>query len=256
MADSVVYLYAVTDAAPADEPADEHAPAGVDGVPVRRIVFGDLAAVVSSVDPTRFSEEALRRSLEDLQWLERIARAHNAVVTAAARSGPVAPVRLATVYLDDENVRTLLDERSSEFTAALDRIRGRAEWGVKGFAVRTEGDTSSQATEDSKPGTAYLMRRRAERDRAARGLQDAAEAAEAVHKAMSAVAVASRRYQPQDPRLSGRREEMVLNVAYLVDQAGAEVLRRLVERQQGESLRLELTGPWAPYSFATLEEGP
>src|SRR4051812_10033722 len=103
MADSVVYLYAVTDAAPAEEPADEHALAGVDGVPVRRVVSGDLAAVVSSVDPTRFSEESLRRSLEDLQWLERIARAHNAVVTAVARSGPVAPVRLATVYLDDEN---------------------------------------------------------------------------------------------------------------------------------------------------------
>jgi hypothetical protein len=256
MADSVVYLYAVTDAAPAEEPADEHALAGVDGVPVRRVVSGDLAAVVSSVDPTRFSEEALRRSLEDLQWLERTARAHNAVVAAVARSGPVAPVRLATVYLDDENVRRLLDERAPEFSAALDRIRGRAEWGVKGFAVRTEGDTSPQATEESKPGTAYLMRRRAERDRAARGLQDAAEAAEAVHRAMSAVAVASRRYQPQDPRLSGRREEMVLNVAYLVDEAGAEVLRRLVEQQQGEHLRLELTGPWAPYSFATLEEGP
>lgn len=256
MADSVVYLYAVTDAVPAGEPVDEHALAGVDGVPVRRVVSGDLAAVVSSVDPTRFSEEVLRHSLEDLQWLERIARAHNAVVTAVARSGPVAPVRLATVYLDDENVHRLLDERATEFTAALDRIRGRAEWGVKGFAARTQGDTSPQVTEESKPGTAYLMRRRAERDRAARGLQDAAEAAEAVHRAMSAVAVASRRYQPQDPRLSGRREEMVLNVAYLVDEAGAEILRRLIERQQGENLRLELTGPWAPYSFATLEEAP
>jgi hypothetical protein len=256
MADSVVYLYAVTDAAPAVEPVDEQALAGMDGVPVRRVVSGDLAAVVSSVDPTQFSEEALRRSLEDLQWLERTARAHNAVVAAVARSGPVAPVRLATVYLDDENVRALLNERAQEFTAALDRIRGRAEWGVKGFAVRTEGDTSPQATEESKPGTAYLMRRRAERDRAARGLQDAAEAAEAVHREMSAVAVASRRYQPQDPRLSGRREEMVLNVAYLVDEAGAEILRRLVEQQQGQNLRLELTGPWAPYSFATLEEGP
>ncbi|HET6258099.1 MAG TPA: GvpL/GvpF family gas vesicle protein, partial [Pseudonocardia sp.] len=68
--------------------------------------------------------------------------------------------------------------------------------------------------------------------------------------------VASRRYQPQDPRLSGRREEMVLNVAYLVDEAGADALRRLVEQHDGQSLRLELTGPWAPYSFATLEEEP
>jgi hypothetical protein len=256
MADSVVYLYAVTDAAPAEEPAGEPAFTGVDGVPVRRVVSGDLAAVVSSADPTRFSEEALRRSLEDLQWLERTARAHNAVVAAVARSGPIAPVRLATVYLDDENVRALLDERAPEFIAALDRIRGRAEWGVKGFAVRSEGNASPQVTEESKPGTAYLLRRRAERDRAARGLQESAEAAEAVHREMSALAVASRRYQPQDPRLSGRREEMVLNVAYLVDEPGADALRRQVEQQDGQNLRLELTGPWAPYSFATLEEQP
>jgi hypothetical protein len=98
------------------------------------------------------------------------------------------------------------------------------------------------------------MRRRAERDRAARGHEDAVEAAEAVHREISTVAVASRRYPPQDPRLSGHREEMALNATYLVDQAGADALRRLVEDRDAQSLRLELTGPWAPYSFATLEE--
>jgi hypothetical protein len=249
VADSFVYLYAVTDAATPEEPEQL---VGVDGAAVRRVESGGLAAVVSSVEPTRFSEEALRRSLEDLEWLERTARAHHAVVAAVARSGPVAPVRLATVYLDDDNVRALLVERASEFGSALDRIRGRAEWGVKGFAVRSEAGSEPQITDETKPGTAYLMRRRAERDLAARGHQDAAEAAEAAHREMSALAVASRRYQPQDPRLSGVREEMVLNVAYLVDEADA--LRRLVEHWDAQCLRLELTGPWAPYSFATLEE--
>ncbi len=45
---------------------------------------------------------------------------------------------------------------------------------------------------------------------------------------------------------------MVLNAAYLVEADGA--LRRVVEQHAGGAVRLELTGPWAPYSFATLEE--
>jgi len=133
MADSLVYVYAVTDAADEELPAV----AGVDDASVRRVVSGGLAAVVSSVDPTRFSEEALRRSLEDLQWLENTARAHHGVVATVAQAGPVAPVRLATVYLDDDNVRTLLDDNGPAFAAALDRIRGRTEWGVKAFAAPT-----------------------------------------------------------------------------------------------------------------------
>jgi gas vesicle protein GvpL/GvpF len=256
MADALVYLYAVTDA-DAPEPA---VAAGVSAAPVRRVVAGRLAAVVSSVDAVRFSEEALRRSLEDLPWLETTARVHHAVVDAAAQAGPVAPVRLATVYLDDERVRGLLIDRAAAFATALDRIRGRVEWGVKGW--RASGSAPSDApaeqepTPGAGPGAAYLARRLAERDRAARGQEEAHEAAEAAHRELAAAALASRRYPPQDPRLTGRREEMVLNAAYLVDADAAGPLHDVVEWRSAGPVRLELTGPWAPYSFATLEEKP
>jgi hypothetical protein len=252
MADTLVYLYAVTDAA---APADD-AIRGVEGTPVRRVVSDDLAAVVSSVDAARFGEEALRRGLEDLQWLEKAARSHHEVVASVARSGPVAPVRLATVYLDDHNVRALLHERASALHEVLDRIRGRVEWGVKAYVVPTvDAGDPEDAAESGKPGTSYLMRRRAERERAATGLQAATDAADALHREITALAVASHRYEPQDPRLSGHREAMALNAAYLVDEADSAAVRRLVEDRDVRALRLELTGPWAPYSFATLE-GP
>ena len=250
MADAVVYVYAVTDP---DAPEPDVA-SGVDGAPVRRVVAGRLAALVSSVDAVRFSEEALRRSLEDLQWLEVTARAHHAVVDAAARAGPVAPVRFATVYLDDDRVRGLLTDQAAAFAAALDRVRGRVEWGVKGFAVPPESPAEPELTPGAGPGTSYLTRRLAERNRAARGHEEAAEAAEAVHRELAAVALASRRYRPQDPRLTGRHEEMVLNAAYLVAADGDGALRQVVEEHTDGPVRLELTGPWAPYSFATLEE--
>jgi hypothetical protein len=252
MADTVVYLYAVTDA-DAPEPA---VPAGVDGAPVRRVVAGSLAAVVSPVDAVSFGEEALRRSLEDLRWLEATARAHHGVVGAVAENGPVAPVRLATVYLDDERVRALLDERAAAFTAALDRVRGRVEWGVKGFAAPSAAAAPAEPEPDpgGGPGASYLKRRLAQRDRAARGQEAAFAAAEEAHRALSAAALAGRTYEPQDRRLTGRREEMVLNAAYLVAADDVDALRRVVEEHSTGAVALELTGPWAPYSFATLEE--
>jgi hypothetical protein len=45
---------------------------------------------------------------------------------------------------------------------------------------------------------------------------------------------------------------MILNAAYLVDEAGAALLAQRVDAAADDELRLELTGPWAPYSFTSL----
>ena len=46
---------------------------------------------------------------------------------------------------------------------------------------------------------------------------------------------------------------MVLNAAYLLPVGEESELRRAVQECQGMGLRLELAGPWAPYSFAILD---
>jgi hypothetical protein len=252
MADALVYVYAVGETALAD--GEELATlVGVDEAAVRVVGSGRLTAAVSSVDPTRFNEESFRKNLEDLDWLGRVARAHHRVVHELRRRQPIVPVRLATIYVDDDNVRALLDANADRFAAALDLTRGRTEWGVKAFAIKGASDESDPDVYAGGPGTAYLMRKRGARDRAARGRQRLLEAAEEVHARIGEIAVASRRYRPQKPQLSGRDEEMVLNAAYLVDDTRSAELRCVVESWAAPELRLELTGPWAPYSFADLE---
>jgi hypothetical protein len=181
------------------------------------------------------------------------------VIDAIWRHGPVAPLRLATVYLDDDNVRAALDANEEAFTAALDRVRGRSEWGVKAYAAAPS--EAAEAEPDGRggapatgPGRAYLLRKRAERDRAVRARQDVQDAAEELHRSLGAASVAGHRYPPQDPRLSGQRDDMVLNAAYLVEDDAATAFRDAVAGWRSPHLRVELTGPWAPYSFASLEE--
>lgn len=251
MAEESVWVYAVGDAQLAGC-GEVTAVRGLGDTPVRVVVDGGLGAVVGAVDAEVFGEESLRRLLEDLRWLEDTARAHDAVVSTLARIRPVAPVRMATIFLDDAGVRALLREHAAGFTAVLDRIRGRVEWGVKAYAPRRAADPA-QPADGAGPGTSYLLRRRAERDSAARARQGSMDAAEVAHRRFAAVAVAARRYPPQDPRLAGHHDEMVLNAAYLVDEAAAAALRDAVDGAGSADLRLELTGPWAPYSFATLD---
>lgn len=254
MTDGLVYLYAIGDAALAS--VIVVGLVGVGGAPVRVLVSGRLAAVVSSVDPAQFGEESLRRSLEDLSWVAATARAHHRVVDAVWRHRPVAPLRLATVYLDDDSVRALLEAKEGAFAAILDRIRGREEWSVKAFAAPGSDSEPDENGGDSErgPGAAYLRRRRAARERASRARQAAYEAAEDLHRTLSAAASTSSRYPPQDPRLSGHAEDMVLNAAYLVEATRSTSFRSAVDNWHSPLLQVTLTGPWAPYSFASLEE--
>lgn len=254
MTDTLVYLYAVGDASLYDA-AEPDTVTGVDGTPVRTIRAGGLAAAVSSVDRARFGEVSLRQTLEDLRRLEDIAQAHHDVVDALARAFALAPMPLATLYLNDDHVQAVLTEKAAEFSAVLARIRGRTEWGVKAFTVESSRAPEAMVASGAAPGTSYLLRNRAERGRAVLRYQQAVDAAEELHRKITRLAVASRRYPPQNPQLSGCREEMILNTAYLVTESAAAHLRRLVTQEwQAPSLRLELTGPWAAYSFATSDE--
>src|SRR4051794_10757587 len=98
------WLHAV---ARALDPGAVHGITGIAG-PVRTVAGDGLVAVVSPVD---LDEEALRRNLEDLEWLDRTARIHHAVVAALAEDHTVVPAQLATVYRGETGLRAMLRER-------------------------------------------------------------------------------------------------------------------------------------------------
>lgn len=254
MPESATYLYAVAADHGSERPESDLT--GVAGAAVRVLTRGDLRAYVSTVPLSQFGEEALRRNLEDLAWLEATARAHHAVVDAVARAGPTGPVRLVTVYSGDQQVYDLLAERAAEFSDVLAGIAGRREWGVKAYAAAEAAPEETAAAEGAgrkRPGTAYLQRRQHSlrvRDEARRR---ALSLAEQLYAELARIAAASRRHPPQDPQLSGRTDWMIINASFLVDDSRAAGFRSVVARSTSPELDVQLTGPWAPYSFATLE---
>lgn len=254
-----VWLYAVTSGRADDSLGGL---SGLDGQPVRTVTEAGLSAAVTTVRLAEFGEQALRRHLEDMAWLETAARAHHLVIETLASRQPVVPMRLATVYRDDRGVAATLARRQADFIAALDRVTGRAEWGVKVFPAAEPGQDPTAARPGSPggrapgAGAAYLSRRRQELSAAERARQAAAASAEDIHGALSRLAAAAQARAPQGPQLSGQRQPMILNGAYLVDEARAEAFAAAASdlAARHPAVRIELTGPWPPYSFATLPE--
>jgi Gas vesicle synthesis protein GvpL/GvpF len=257
-----VWVYAVAESAAADRVRGIR---GVAGGPVRRVTVTGLTALVEDVPLDGFGESALRRNLEDLTWLEATARAHHRVIDAAAGGGPVVPMRLATVYSGEEGVRAALADRAADFRGALSRIGTRQEWGIKAYAVPPRAAAPAPGSTPSGPpaagtaaagaGAAYLRRRREQISGQERARRSALAAARSVHAAVSQIAAATRLHPPQAPQLSGNSDQMILNASCLLDGGQGEELSVLVSAlaERHPSLRLELTGPWPPYSFAGLE---
>lgn len=247
-----IWLYAVTRRLGPGAPGE---PAGVSGETPRMVEAGELAAVVGDVPLARFGEEALRRNLEDLDWLGAAARVHDAVIGALVARGPVVPVRLATVYHDDDRVRQLLRDRAQEFERALAHVTGRTEWGVKVF-LEAEPAPAEQAASRQEGGAAYLARRRAALTSGERRQRRAAEQADRVHALLATLSADARTHPPQSRTLTGVTEPMILNAAYLVDGDGARWFAEAVEAcdRNNDAIRVQLTGPWPPYSFSSWEE--
>jgi hypothetical protein len=208
------------------------AQAPLEGVAERRL----LAVVTKHVHAP--GEPAL-----DALW------AHEQVVERLMTERAVLPMRFGTKLPDAAALRAALAARYDALLAALDRVRGRVELGVRAMELAGEdGDGSgrAQVVTPATTGREYLLGKLADNTRAE-------QAVAALHEPLSELAVDARRRPAQG---SGE----LLRAAYLVDRDMVPRFRGTVEHLQRRHPRVALlcTGPWPPYSFVALldETGP
>jgi hypothetical protein len=218
----MLYAYAIT--RPGDPPDSE----GLGGAALRAVGEGGLVAIVSEHD-----ELPLRAEPEDL-W------AHEAVVEAAMKSGPVLPMRIGTSLRGERELLDALRARAPQFRRALERVEGAVELGIRAVVDVAPSENGTPVT-GAGPGTAYMLGR-LERVRAAERV------AAAIHEPLAALAREStwRVEGGQPPRLAG---------AYLVDRSEVDRFReRVADLEDGRPIAIVCTGPWPPYSFVSEEE--
>lgn len=257
--ESALYVFAVCDAP--DPAAFAGLPGVAAGEALRRLRFDELTAIVQTVRAADFTDEVWQARMSDRDELERYARAHHDVVSAAAASGPTVPLPLATLYHGEDRARQALLDETPRFRTALERTAGHSEWGVKVYAAESPRPAPSPASRPSEApaararpapgaGLAYLERKRGVQARREQRHEDALRVAETVDDAFQTIAAAGRRLRLHAAEPEGKGRIQVLNATYLVGQhreAEIEELTRMLRDSVGA--HVEISGPWVPYSF-------
>jgi Gas vesicle synthesis protein GvpL/GvpF len=242
-----VYLYGIASTA---ERTDVEAPGvGPPDVGVRRIVHGELAALVSDVEAGPL---VAARGL----------RAHWRVLEEAASKATVLPVRFGTVMENDGAViDQFLAPRHDRLVAQLTELSGKVQLSVKAFY---EEDRLMRGVVESSPAVARLRERvrglpkaATYYDRIQLGELVAGEVEQArerdsalVFKQLEPLSVAARREPTGTP-------DAAVNAAFLVERSRvdefSQAVARLADEVEGR-MRLRYVGPLPPYSFTEEEE--
>lgn len=259
------YTYAIARPRPG-APRDPQPIPGVDPrFPVRAVGQGELVSLVSTVSLAEFDPAALAGRLQDRPWLELLATGHQRVMTALLERYTLLPLKLCTLYTDEERIEALLTASAAQLGADLDRLEGTSEWGVKlycdaaALAQWAEQSApqlrqSAEAIASASPGARYILQRCLVR--AAQQLAEELEHSdsEAIAAQLAQAARAARRGRRQPAEIHGRGETMTLNGSYLVGEDELDgfvaVLEQLRAQYGPRGFTLELTGPWPAYSFS------
>lgn len=239
------------------------APSGLDGRPVRKLVEGELAALVSSLDSAEYSAGQIDQRGADLEWLGPRAHAHDAVVTWANDPGPVVPLPMWTLFTGEPAVCGMLAARAADLGETLRRIYGADEYSLRVFAKPAEVRASlaalapeigeaQRALESAPPGQRYLLERRLEAQKKELLRSAAENVARRIYESVSAVAVDAA--LESLPRASAVAEaQAVLNAVFLVRRAEFDEFRRVVSQMVADhrdrGFHFEFTGPWPAYHF-------
>jgi hypothetical protein len=259
-AHTLTYLYAIVPADAAEPPAELR---GVEGTPVRLLRAGGVAAVVGEVPAERYGEDALDAHLSDLRWVGERGAAHEAVLLWLADRGPVLPLSLFSLHRDEARVRERLEGDAEGLREALERLRGRREWGVRLWRVDERVSEHldrlsprlrvlAEELETATPGRRFLLGRKRGAMLADELRAVGAEAARETYAALRPLAVEGALLPL--PGATGEGRALVLNAAFLVDDAAYPAFQRGVteaaHRWGEDGFELEFTGPWPPYHFA------
>jgi hypothetical protein len=252
---TATYLYCLVQSA--RKPSVARVPRGLPGAtPAVPVELAERLWVVQAEVPLeQYGPGPLDAALKDLDWVSRIALAHEAVVEhfAVLPGATVIPMKLFTMFSTVERAIAGMRGRGPELRRVFARLEGCEEWGVR--VLRSERKKPAAAVAKPSTGTAFLTARKQARDDARAAMSAAATAADAVYASLSEIAAEHRRRTAEAPGVVAP----LLDAAFLVPtrrRARFQSAAQKVARQISETgAQMTLTGPWPPYNFVgSLEE--
>lgn len=224
---------------------------------------GRIGAVVSPVDPDQFGEEAMAALLKDSEWLKQKVQAHEHVIEQVMANGPVIPLKFGTIFRGERRITDFLAANEQALGKALDRLTGVEEWSLKLFYAKEQFTEAIKARNKKEEndlglGAGYLQRKRQEKilqEEAGKTLENLAQELFDQLKGFSESWAINECLVKE---ITGRQEEMVLNIAFLLQISQVTDFCRAIDAFEARVSHLgiivEASGPWPPYHFSDFPE--
>lgn len=248
------YVYGVL--AAERRPRLARTPAGLPGAgPVRLLdVDQGLFMAVADLPLDRYSESAISAGLANLDWVSRVAVAHEKVVESFIDSTAVLPMKLFTIFTTDERALAHVGAQRARIAGLVTRVANHQEWGVRVVLDRTLAAAAlpkKKVAARAGSGVSYLAHKKAHRDASKELASRARETVAGLFDRLAAKSGDARRRSASE--LPAQGGPLLLDAAFLVPRARARLFQALAARESKSLARqgygLTVSGPWPPYTF-------
>lgn len=227
----------------------------------------ELEAVVSKVPMEEFNAR------EDLNWIKEKAIIHEQVIEEAMKKGrgflSLMPMRFGIIFKNETGLKTSLDKNYSKIMSVLKKICGKQEWSLKVYLLNKEKFSdeiknksalikTKEAQMNLLPeGAAYFMEEELS-DIVSKEINKELDGrTKSIFEDLKICAADAVKCKILQRELTGVREDMVLNAAYLVSEEKVEDFKKEVEdlnrKVYMDGFSVRYSGPWPAYNFTQLE---
>ena len=230
-------------------------PAGLPGAGSVRLLDVDegLFIAVADLPLDKYNASAISSGLANLDWVSRVAVAHEAVVESFVASKAVLPMKLFTIFKSDQRAFEHVRAQRVRIADLVERVANQQEWGIRVVLDRTLAAAAAPKRTAAARGTgaSYLAQKKAQRDVSKELASRARDTVASLFDRLAARSSdAKRRSATELPAQGG---PLLLDAAFLVPRARATTFKTLAARESKALARqgygLTLSGPWPPYTF-------
>ena len=265
-----LYLYCIREKTESVPAISER---GIDGKgEVFTLAYRELEAVVSKISLEEFtSEEIQNKAQEDMNWIKEKAVIHEKIIEEAMKADDkilsLIPIRFGIIFNDRERLEKTLSQDYRSIKEVLERIKDKQEWSVKVYlkdrkkieqAIKDKSEAIKEKKKEiaSLPeGMAFFMEEELKDVISEEMDKELNTITEDLFESLNKQAAASVKSNILDKELTGRREPMILNLAYLIPMEKIENFKKEAEglnrEIQAKGFYLEYSGPWPVYNFTS-----
>ena len=208
---------------------------GINGAVVRLLKIDEFGIVVSDGEPDAFP------------LTKESALAHDTVVRSIFDQTTSLPFRFGSV-VSEQQLRHYVATYKPALKKSLAHVRGCVQMDLRIIWQRSKPGVDQQP-EQRGPGTAFLEKKRRQLLGDELQVEEKSELSNLLHKELRGV------IRDEEIALRPSKTAMLATVFHLVERTKIHRYQEIVQeiRNNRPELKIRMSGPWPPYSFANIE---